>query len=206
MNKKKLVIIGAGGHGKVCANVAEEMNKWDEIVFLDDHKQGSINGHKIIGKIDLDTLPKPNADFFVGIGNKTLREKFTLMLKSLNASMATIIHPSANISQYHAIGEGTIVMPKVVINVDVRIGSSVIINTGAIIEHDVSIDDFTHVSPGVILTGNVNIGQSVWIGSGAIAINGVKICDDVIIGANSLVAKCIDESGTYVGNPVKKIN
>ena len=202
---KKLVIIGAGGHGKVCANVAEDMNLWDDIVFLDDHKQGSINGHKIIGKIHLDSLPITNTDYFVGIGDNNVREKFTLRLQSLNASLATLIHPSATISKYHSIKEGTIVMPKVAINLDVAVGSSVIVNTGVIIEHDVSIGDFVHVSPGVILTGNVKVGQRVWLGSGAIAINGVKISNDIIIGANSLVLKDLLVSGIYIGSPTQKI-
>lgn len=36
--KRKLVIIGASGHGKVVANVAQEMNVFKSICFLDDDK------------------------------------------------------------------------------------------------------------------------------------------------------------------------
>ena len=33
---KKLVIIGASGHGKVAADFAEKMNTYEEIKFFDD--------------------------------------------------------------------------------------------------------------------------------------------------------------------------
>ena len=201
---KKLVIIGAGGHGKVCANVAEDMNLWDDIVFLDDHKQGLINGHKIIGKIHLDNLPEPNAYYFVGIGDSKIREKFTLKLQSLNASLATLIHPTAYISQYHSMGEGTIVMPHVVINTNAQVGSGVIINSGSIVEHDNQISDYAHISPGVTLSGNVLIGKHTWIGSGSIIINNIDVSSDVFIGAHSLVNKDIIKPGVYYGTPIVK--
>ena len=55
-SKKRLAIVGAGGHGKVCAYVAHEQNnqltaygaKWSKIVFVDDNKTGKVNDFEII--------------------------------------------------------------------------------------------------------------------------------------------------------------
>ena len=39
--KNSLVIIGAGGHGRVCAEIAE-LNGYKKILFLDDGNAGNI--------------------------------------------------------------------------------------------------------------------------------------------------------------------
>ena len=36
--KNKLLIIGESGHGKVVADIALKMNKWQSIDFLDDNE------------------------------------------------------------------------------------------------------------------------------------------------------------------------
>lgn len=48
------------------------------------------------------------------------------------------------------------------------------------------------------------IGNNVSIGSNS-TILPINICDNVVIGAGSVVTKNITVSGTYVGNPAKKI-
>lgn len=52
--------------------------------------------------------------------------------------------------------------------------------------------------------GSTVIGNNVSIGSNA-TILPVNICDNVVIGAGSVVTKDIVHSGTYVGNPAKKL-
>lgn len=201
---KRLIIIGAGGHGKVCANVASDMKRWDDIAFLDDFKKGSINGHKIIGDIRFDKINLKQTDFFVGLGDSQLREKFITELTAINASIVNLIHPTAYCSNTYQIGQGSIVMAKAVISTSVKLGSGVIINSGAIIEHDCQMGDWVHVSPGVNLAGNVSLGKHTWVGIGSTIVNNLKISDKTIIGAQSLVLKNIDEPGTYFGHPIHK--
>ena len=43
------------------------------------------------------------------------------------------------------------------------------------------------------------------MGTGARIIQGHKITEDTIIGAGAVVLKDIDEAGTYVGVPAKKV-
>ena len=68
----RLLIIGAGGHGKVCADIAEKMNRWDEIVFADDHPPEKFP-YRIIGGSDV----LWNEDCFIGIGNAAIRERLS---------------------------------------------------------------------------------------------------------------------------------
>lgn len=70
--KDSLVIIGAGGHGRVCAEIAE-LNGYHNIVFLDD---GLVDRGTVFGTTAAihDFLSK--SDYFVAIGDNQLRMNF----------------------------------------------------------------------------------------------------------------------------------
>lgn len=38
-SRNKLLIIGASGHGRVVADIAIKMNRWQQIAFLDDDEE-----------------------------------------------------------------------------------------------------------------------------------------------------------------------
>lgn len=202
--KSKLVIIGAGGHGKVCADVALKMNKWEEIVFLDNEKKNeTVLGLKVVdGSFNWKDYLH-DYDFFIAIGNNKVRENLHLELVQFKATIATLIHPTALLAVDVTIGVGCLLTGGVIVNPSSRIGKGVILNTGCTIDHDNQIGDFVHISPGVHLAGAVSIGNRSWIGIGSIVKNNVGICDDVIVGAGGVVVKNIKESGAYIGVPVK---
>ena len=206
MSNKKLIIIGASGHGKVCADIALKMNKWDEIVFLDDNPQvKSVMGFKVIGS-SRDALKfVEHCDFFVGIGDNETREKIQKQLEKLGANIPSLIHPNAVIGEDVQIGIGTVVMAGVVINCSTRIGKGCIINTGATIDHDNVIEDYVHISPGVNLAGSVMIGYRSWLGIGSTVINNLRITNMCVIGSGAVVTKNIYESGVYIGIPARRI-
>jgi acetyltransferase-like isoleucine patch superfamily enzyme len=43
------------------------------------------------------------------------------------------------------------------------------------------------------------------IGAGAVILDKLSICNNVIIGAGSVVIRDINDAGTYVGNPIRRI-
>ena len=201
---KKLIIIGAGGHGKVVADIAQKSG-YNEIEFLDSVQTGDCMGFPIVDKCDNVEKYIDKADFFVAIGNTVAREKYISLLLSMGANLITLIHPSSVIDKSVTIGRGTVVMAGVVVNSSTKIGQGVIINTSSSIDHDCEVADYCHVSVGVHVAGTVNIGKRTWLGIGAIISNNLSICDDCMIGAGSLVLKNVTESGTYYGSPVRKI-
>lgn len=197
--RKRLVIIGAGGHGKVVADIAVK-NGYEEIVFLDDNTADTeCAGFRIAGKTD-ERDKFEDADCIVAIGNAEIRKKFSEKIKCV-----TLIHPDAVISRRVRIDEGTVVMAGAVINSDVKIGKGCIINTGATVDHDSVLEDYVHISVGAHLAGNVIVGNETWIGAGATVSNHVNICGNCMIGAGAVVVKDIEKQGVYVGVPVKKI-
>jgi UDP-3-O-[3-hydroxymyristoyl] glucosamine N-acyltransferase len=59
--------------------------------------------------------------------------------------------------------------------------------------------------PGAIVSGNVKIHDLVYLGTNSSIKEKLSIHSLVTIGLNSGVIKHINESGVYVGSPVKKI-
>ncbi len=203
--KRKLVIIGASGHGKVVADIAIKINKWKEIVFLDDDESLKESlGLKVLGKTEDAFKYKDDADFFVAIGNNSIRKRVQEKLEKKAYSIATLIHPKSVIGIDVEIGKGSVLMAGVVINSSTKIGKGCIINTSSSIDHDNIIEDYVHISPGANLAGTVKIGEKTWIGIGAKVSNNIEIHSDVVIGAGAVVVKDVTEKGTYIGIPVGK--
>lgn len=204
--KNKLIIIGAGGHGKVVADIALKMNKWEELYFLDDNiSLDSVLGIEILGSSSQWNGYLHDHDIFVAVGSNEIREKIIEQLERENASIPVLIHPSAVIGSMVEIEPGTAVMAGVVINCSTTIGKGCIINTSSSIDHDCNIGNYVHVSPGVHIAGTVKIGEMSWLGIGSTVINNITIKNNCILGAGSVVINSLTESGTYVGVPIRKI-
>ena len=205
--KDLLLIIGASGHGKVIADIAIKMNRWQSIAFLDDDESIKTSmGLEVIGKTADAFTYKDEADFFVAIGSNATREKIQEKLIDEGMSVVSLIHPAAVIGTDVEVGFGTAVMAGVVINSSTRIGRGCIINTSCSLDHDNVIEDYVHISPGVSLAGTVRVGKGSWLGIGSVVSNNVKICRGCKVGAGALAVKDITEPGTYVGVPVRRVN
>lgn len=194
---KEVVILGAGGHAHVIADIVSA-NGDKVLAYLDDNKKLQDRSGDIS-----DYINYKDALFVIGIGSATVRER---LATDLHVNWYTAIHPSAVISNSSLIGDGTVVMPNAVINARAKIGVHCIVNTGTVIEHDNEIADFAHVSVGAKLGGMVVVGKKTWIGIGATIKNNVSICANCMIGAGAVVVHDILESGTYAGIPAKRLN
>lgn len=178
-------------------------NGYKNICFADDHIKGDVMGFPIIRTCDdIESLNDGSTDFIIGIGNNAVRKT---MAEAYNVNWVSIVHPSAQIAFNAEIGKGTAVMANAVVNVCATVGEHCIINTGAIVEHDNVIENYAHISPNVALGGTVRIGALSHIGIGATVKNNTDICSGCTIGAGAVVVKNIQEPGTYVGVPIRKV-
>ena len=201
---KQLIIIGAGGHGRVVADIAQKVGVYGTISFLDDGDAIETMGVPIIGKTSDVEKYIDTADIFVAIGNSKVRGEFIERLLAMGANVPTLIHPSAIIGACVEIGVGTAIMAGAVINPCSKLGKGVILNTCSSIDHDCIIGDYCHIAVGAHVAGTVKIGNHSWIGAGAIVINNISICENCLIGAGAVVVKSILESGTYIGVPAQR--
>lgn len=201
--KNNILLIGAGGHGLVLAEIAKLIG-YKNIYFLDDEYDKDYP-YEIIGGIDDFFLYKDDYDFFVSIGSNDIRKAITAKIYSNNCKLVNLIHPSAIISDSVQLSEGIAIMPNTVINSKSKIGQGAIINTASSIDHETIIGNFVHISPGCHLAGQVLIEDMCWLGIGCNVINGIRICEKCIIGAGSTIIREIQKSGTYAGTPVRRI-
>lgn len=196
--EKQLVIIGAGGHGRVAQDIAKYT--YSKIVFLDDSDVRHENV-VLVGKTKDYIKYIGNSDFFIAIGNNPIREKVLDMVQSSGGKIVSLIHPDSVISDSVKIGAGSVVMAGAVINANAEIGNGCIVNTCSSVDHDCTIDDFCHISVGAHLAGTVQVGKRTFVGAGATVINNISICADCMVGAGAVVVKDIEKRGTYVGVP-----
>ncbi len=199
---EKLAIIGASGHGKVVAELAELIGY--NVTFIDDdYPNIRKNEHWPIAG-DLEFLLKNSGLFdkvIVAIGNNHIRNTISIKLKVKGLKLATLIHPSSTISKYTIIGQGSVIFANAVVNAFAQVGDNCIINTGSIIEHDCVIGNLAHLSPNAALAGGTKIGDFSWLGIGSVTKELIEIGDNTIIGANSTVINNIPSGVIAVGTP-----
>ena len=204
-DRMRIVLIGASGHGKVCAEIAKLVG-YDRIIFLDsDISRRECAGNAVVGTCDdFERYIDENTFFFVSIGNIDDRKRLQKRIKRSLGQIASLIHPKAVVSNEVKLGEGSVVMAGAVVNPGTVIGRGCIINTCASIDHDCKVGDYVHVAVGSRVCGAVEVGMDTWIGAGSTISNNVRICERCIIGAGAVVVQDIKEEGTYVGVPAKK--
>ena len=198
--KEKLMIVGAGGHGRVCADIAALLG-YAEISFLDD---GAPIGGAVKGTSTDAARYFDEYDFFVAIGNAATRGRLLAELAAQGATLATLVHPKSAVARDAALGAGVAVMAGAVVNAGARLADGVIVNTCASVDHDCVLGACVHVAVGAHLCGTVTVGDGTWIGAGAIVIHNVAVTGGCMIGAGAVVVKDIIEQGTYLGVPARK--
>ena len=201
-------------HAKICLNEFFKIYSINKVFFFDElsHKtEIQVLKKKIVLIKNFQNLKKitnRNTYFFLGIGDNILRKKIydEVLNKIGKLKWLNLLSKNTIIDKSVKIGEGTAIMPGVVINFQSIIKDHCIINTSSSIDHDCFIDSFVNLSPGVNVAGNVKIERFTKIGIGASISHNLNIKKNVIIGANSFVNKDCETNKTYYGIPIKAYN
>lgn len=206
---KNLILIGGGGHCKSVIDVAESAG-YTILGILDRSIPvgETVLEYMVLGNDDLIEPYLDRAEFLVTVGqikSPAIRIRLNKMVKDAGGKLATVIAPTAHVSKYASIGEGTVVMHQAVVNAGAQIGMGCIVNTFANIEHDVKLGDFCHVSTGAMVNGEAVIGEGTFIGSQSVVNQCVKVCNMTVVASGSVVHKDITDAGVYAGNPIKHI-
>lgn len=160
--KRNLLILGAGGHGKVVAEVARDCG-YEEIAFLDD------NSDEAIGKIsEMQKFTSLYKEAFVAIGNNQVRGEILSRLENAGYEIPVLVHPTVYISRTAKIRKGTVVEPKAVVNTNAEISEGCIISVGAIVDHDTKLEECVHVNAGAIVKAGTTVKQFQKIDAGEV--------------------------------------
>lgn len=206
----RVLIIGAGGHGQVVADIFLSRQKSDAVQveplgFLDDdpslHRQTFL-GVPVLGPIAQLSGIEHEA-LIVAIGNNRARQKVFQQLQAQGEQFVRAIHPTATIGAEVAIGTGTMICAGVVVNPASCLGRGVILNTGCTVDHHNHIGDHAHIGPGAHLGGDVEIGVGTLVGIGATVMPQRRIGAWSVVGAGAVVTRDIPPGVTAVGVPAR---
>lgn len=207
---KKVLIIGASGHGKVIIDIFEQQQNYQIIGLLDDDipKDTFFFGYKTLGSItELPSLltTHQNCEVFIAIGDNWIRHKMKDKIESLHSNVifANAIHPNAQLAKGVTLGVGNAVMPGAIINSNCEIGNFTIINTKASLDHDSSIKDFSSLAPNATTGGNVTIGEFSVISISTTIKHGVTVGSHSVIGAGALLLQDCGDRQVLFGIPAK---
>lgn len=199
-----LLVLGAGGHGRVVADAALREGRWREVRATDRDAAccfGELLPGVSVSSPDM-ALPAAAA-VHIAIGNAQARQAEAQAVGAQR--LASVIHPDASVSAHAEIGAGCFLAARSVVAPRARLGIGVIVNHGAVVDHDVEVGDFCHIAPNATLGGDVRLGRRVVVGSGASVLPGLDICDDATIGAGSVVNASITQVGVYAGLPARRV-
>ena len=193
MNKKKIILIGAGGHCVSVIDVIEQEGKYEIFGILDNEKKTGDNilGYNILGNDDIiDEFSETEFYFLITVGqikSAVIRKRIAERL--VNKNLATIVSPYAYVSTHAQVQKGTIIMHNAFINAKANIGKHCIINTKSNIEHGVLIEDFCHISTGAMINGDCHIGEESFVGSNATLAQSIRLQSGSIISAGEFIKR-----------------
>ncbi|MCE2617187.1 MAG: acetyltransferase [Phocaeicola sp.] len=194
-----MYLYGAGGHAKVIRDILEANGIIFSGIIDDNPKEKSFMEQEI--KHSLDGV----GEVIISIGSNKKRKLLSERLFKRGIIFGTAIHPSAILSKYAKVEEGTVVMQGAIIQSCTHIGKHCIINSGASIDHDNEIEDYVHISPHATLCGEVTVGEGTWIGAGTVLKQCTKIGKWSVIGAGSVVVSDIPDGVLAYGNPCRVV-
>lgn len=208
-DKKPLIIVCGGGFAREVIWLARDCSaEWDIMGILDDTP--SLQGQEICGIPVLGTIDCwptfSGAWFVVAVGSPRNRRIIVTRMESRGpVKFATLIHPTALLSDYVKIKEGSIITARCILTTQIELGRHTIVNLACTIGHDVITGDFCTLAPQVALSGNVTLGHGVEIGTGAAVIEKLTIGTGTLIGAGSLLTKTCPDNVLAVGIPARQI-
>ncbi|MBB6674816.1 acetyltransferase [Cohnella nanjingensis] len=209
MTRQALILIGAGGHGKVVAEAAAATGRYRVAAFADDkYEQEKVEGgilrvpvadvQRLLGRLD-------DVQLILAVGNNVVRRRLEARLGLSADWYATVVHPSAVISKSATIGRGTVVLAGAILNADAVVGRHAIVNTKAVVEHDCAVGDYTHVSPAAALAGGVTLEAGAQVGIGACVLPGLTVGAWSTLGAGATAIRDVPAGCTAVGVPASHI-
>jgi sugar O-acyltransferase (sialic acid O-acetyltransferase NeuD family) len=196
-----MLLYGASGHAKVVRDCALANKLTVDALFDDNTDIIKLDDISVIGIYKPEY--EPGKPVIVTIGDNLIRKKIVAKVK--HAFAKALVHPSAVVSTYAKIGEGSVIMPGAILNSASEIGKHCILNTAAIVEYDCILEDFVHISPNVTLCAGTVVGEGTHIGAGATIIPGKRIGKWCVIGAGSVITQDIPDYSMVVGVPGKII-
>ena len=206
-----VVVIGAGGHGRVVLDILNKLPLYRVVGFIGSNTD--LAGRRVDGQPVLGTMAdllRLQAELritgaIVAIGGNGVRRAFAEEVEQMGLRLINAIHPSANVAASVTLGRNIVIAAGVLVCAHCQIGDSAILNTGCIVDHESMIGTAAHVCPGARLAGRVAVQAGAFVGIGATIIQSVRIGHEAVIGAGAVVIQDVPPLATVVGVPARTI-
>ncbi|MDR0301411.1 MAG: acetyltransferase [Treponema sp.] len=213
MEKKKLVIIGAGGLGREILFMLLDINKknncYDILGFIDNTPELQnkiINNFPVLGDDSWLHNYNDNIDVTIAVGTpQTKKQIYERFSYKKNISFPTIIENDVKYSDTVMIGKGCIIGYHSTLLANIFLGDFVLLNHNCAIGHDVKLESFVTLYGNVSVSGNVTIGSCAEIGNGTRILQNKTIGENSKIGIGSVVIRNVPPNCTVFGNPAKRV-
>jgi sugar O-acyltransferase (sialic acid O-acetyltransferase NeuD family) len=203
----KVLVYGAGGHGKVVADILLSAKIKGLVGFVDDNKaQGTVLlGLPVLGDSHwlMEHVSNENFAVVLGVGNNATREIIAERCRTAGIEVLTAIHPSAVIARSANVLPGAVVMAGAVINSEARIGMGAVVNTGAVVEHDVIVENYAQLMPNATMAGGARLGVCSILGAGAVILPYIVVGCRTTVGAGAVVVSDLPDHVIAIGVPAK---
>lgn len=209
MDKPRILVLGAGGHGKSVLDLLLAHGGWQVAGVVDAApRHATLLGLPVLG--DESLLPGL-AGGGIGqahpaIGHNAQRLAAASRLADAGFSLPALIHPAALLGHGAEVAPGAAIFARAVIGPEARIGRLALVNTGAIVEHDCEVGEGAHIAPGAVLAGGVHVGRGALVGAGAVIRPGIRIGAGAVIGAGAAVLADVGDAATVGGVPARELN
>jgi UDP-perosamine 4-acetyltransferase len=209
-SQRRVLLIGAGGHAKVCIEALLDMGQTDIVGALSSDGSGiSGLGVPVLGtQTDLEkiTQRKSVTTLCVAIGDNLTRQRVGRSLTESGHTVTQAVSRFAMVSNTASIAPGAQLLAGSVVNASTEIGEGVIVNTNASVDHDCRVAEYVHIGPGAAIGGDVNIGATAFVGLGARVIPGVTVGAGAIVGAGAVVIRDVPPGAKVVGVPARRVD
>lgn len=176
---KNLLIVGAGQYGCVAKEIAESMNCFQKIDFLDDCCEtavGSLNEYEKLSVKYAYALPT--------FKNSENRLKWMQKLQGCGYQVPILVSPKAYISPLAQVMAGAIIEPFAVLNCKVLIGRNCFIGANATVDCGTVIGEGSTICCGATVIGNTLVFPKTTVEHG-------QIC------YGEALSKKVPQGGTY---------
>lgn len=195
---KRLLIVGAGGHGRSVAEAVLAAGSYKVVGFVDDAASAlqHVWALPVFGATADLTSYREYADVaIVAMGNNRLREELHGRLTVAGFELATVVHPKAVVSPRAVIGAGCAIMAGAIVGTEAQLGAGVIVNCGAVVDHDCRVDDFGHLGVNAAMSGGSVLGRGAWMQAGSVLGYGAMVEAGRVLGPGEAVNKTINRNG-----------
>ena len=206
----QLVIVGAGGHGKVVLDIVRSAGRYEPVGFVDADTRlagTKVGGVPVLGPTNVLVKLRQQRvrHAVIAIGDNRTRQRYAELLEGEGFELAGALHPTAFVSPTARLGKNVVVGPNASIITEARIGDGAIVNTGAIVEHECELGEFAHIAPAACLAGRVRVGAFAFVGIGAQVIPCMTVGEGATVGAGAVVIADVPAGATVVGVPARVV-